>query len=232
MPAPCSSLFLAYRPKDGTHESTDADDSGDVQLDAGRRKWFPHVPTMYRWVVAFFGWQVQKRRASRESSGLWPGTWDRVGFQWFVDKVLSLLPALISWGHHGQHAGCTENSCFSLFLIKAGLVLQVYPSSTVMILYCYVLSQNISKQIPFWQHDFQSLLSASDESSAIWCMQAVRVLYICHFVWCLQGRIQSLTAKCSWLLLGEDGLFWLEKHVQQKKPVKPQMFLGKLDAVI
>lgn len=29
--------------------------------------------------------------------------------------------------------------CFSLFLIKAGLVLQVYPSSTVMILYCHCI---------------------------------------------------------------------------------------------
>ena len=46
--------------------------------------WCPHVPTMYRWDPrgrCFFGGQVQKRRASRESSGLWPGTWDRVGFQ-------------------------------------------------------------------------------------------------------------------------------------------------------
>ena len=71
-------------PKDGTHESTDADDSGDVQLDAGR---WDMVPTCAHYVPLgsagslFFGGQVQKRRASRESSGLWPGTWDRVGFQ-------------------------------------------------------------------------------------------------------------------------------------------------------
>ena len=94
-----------YHPrKDGTHESTDADDSGDVQLDAGRRDTVPTTAgSLYPYplylyssklrgrrsttsgFLMFFG-QVQKRRASRESSALWPGPWDPssaegVGFQ-------------------------------------------------------------------------------------------------------------------------------------------------------